>query len=280
MRFDLHSHTTASDGVLTPEELMLRADVRQLDAIAITDHDTLSGLNEAKQAISNSNLKVNLVNGVEISTKWHGYEIHIVGLCVDLDDDALNQSLATQLNHREIRAQAVSAKLAKQGVENAYDKAKAIAKGEAVSRTHFAKVLIEEGAVTHFEQAFKKFLGKGKKAYVSPNWMDIVSAIKLIKRAGGIAVLAHPIRYDMSNKWLTKLIQEFSELGGDALEVGLNQISLNQKLHMARLAQQFELYSSQGSDFHAPAKWADLGRNLSLTEKCKPVWQHPKWRLA
>jgi len=259
---------------------MLRADIKQIDVLAITDHDTVAGLTTAKQVIDEKGLKTKLVNGVEISTKWHGYEIHIVGLCLDIDDEVLTQTLATQIKHREIRAQAISDKLAKKGIENVYDDAKEKAKGQAVSRTHFAKVLLDRGIVSNFDAAFKKYLGKGKSAYVSPNWMDIESAIKIIHRAQGLAVLAHPIRYDMSNKWMTKLIAEFSGLGGNGIEVGLSQMSVNQREHLSRLATQYDLYCSQGSDFHSPAKWTELGRNLKLTEKCRPIWQHPKWRLG
>lgn len=280
MLYDLHSHTTASDGTLTPTELVLRADIRQIDVLAITDHDTLGGLAEAEQAIAEHNLKVQLASGVEISTKWHGYEIHILGLGVDSKDEVLLSCLQTQLKHRDIRARAISEKLAKKGIEGVFERASELAKGQAVSRTHFAKVLLERGIVSNFDAAFKKYLGKGKSAYVSPNWMDIESAIKAIHRADGLAVVAHPIRYDMSNKWMTKLIAEFSELGGDGLEVGLSQMSQNQREHLSRLAQEYDLYCSQGSDFHYPAKWTELGRNLRLTEKCRPIWQHPKWRLT
>ena len=280
MIYDLHSHTTASDGSLTPEELVLRADIKQINVLAITDHDTTGGLLEAKNHIVENNLNVGLVNGVEISTKWHGYEIHILGLCIDPSDQMLNDCLDIQLKHRVIRAKAMSEKLAKLGFDNVYEQANQLAKGQAVSRTHFAKVLLNIGAVSNFDAAFKKYLGKGKKAYVSPTWMDIESAIKIIHSSGGIPVLAHPIRYDMSNKWMTKLIEEFTELGGEGIEVGLTQMSPNQRDHLSRLANLNGLYSSQGSDFHSPAKWIELGRNLRLTEKCKPIWQHPKWRLA
>ncbi len=280
MIYDLHSHTTASDGSLTPSELVMRADIKQIDVLAITDHDTLGGLAEAQSAIEQNNLKVKLSNGVEISTKWHGYEIHIVGLGVDTKDEVLQSCLEIQLKHRDLRAKAISEKLSKKGIEGVFEQANKLAKGQAVSRTHFAKVLLERGIVSNFDAAFKKYLGKGKSAYVSPNWMDIDSAIKAIHRAEGLAVLAHPIRYDMSNKWMTKLITEFAALGGDGIEVGLSQMSQNQRDHLSRLADTYGLYCSQGSDFHSPAKWTELGKNLRLTEKCKPIWQHPKWRLG
>lgn len=259
---------------------MMRADIKQIGVLAITDHDTVSGLAEAETAIKDNNLKVQLAKGVEISTKWHGYEIHIVGLGVDTQDEVLLSCLETQIKHREIRAKAISDKLRKKGIEDVYEDASRLAKGQAVSRTHFAKVLLDRGLVSNFDQAFKKYLGKGKSAYVSPNWMDIESAIKAIHRANGLTVLAHPIRYDMSNKWMTKLIEEFSQWGGDGIEVGLSQMSPNQREHLSRLAKLNGLYCSQGSDFHSPAKWTELGRNLRLTEKCQPIWQHPKWRLG
>ncbi|WP_341206750.1 PHP domain-containing protein [uncultured Psychrosphaera sp.] len=280
MIYDLHSHTTASDGSLTPVELVTRADVRQVGVLAVTDHDTVDGLTAAKREIDLKKLKLKLVNGVEISTKWHGFEIHIVGLCIDPEDSVLLSCLDTQLKHREIRAQSMSDKLEKKGIENVYQEAREMAVGKCVSRTHFAKVLLQRGVVSNFDAAFKKYLGKGKSAYVSPSWMDIETAVKIIKRAGGISVIAHPIRYDMSNKWLAKLVAEFAEHGGDALEVGLSQQSPNQRLHISTLANNNNLYSSQGSDFHAPARWTDLGKSLYLTEQCKPVWQHPKWRFA
>lgn len=280
MIYDLHSHTTASDGSLTPVELVTRADVRQVGVLAVTDHDTVDGLTAAKREIDLKKLKLKLVNGVEISTKWHGFEIHIVGLCIDPEDSVLLSCLDTQLKHREIRAQSMSNKLEKKGIENVYQEAREMAVGKCVSRTHFAKVLLQRGVVSNFDAAFKKYLGKGKSAYVSPSWMDIETAVKIIKRAGGISVIAHPIRYDMSNKWLAKLVAEFAEHGGDALEVGLSQQSPNQRLHISTLANNNNLYSSQGSDFHAPARWTDLGKSLYLTEQCKPVWQHPKWRFA
>jgi predicted metal-dependent phosphoesterase TrpH len=174
----------------------------------------------------------------------------------------------------------MSEKLAKKGFENVYQDARAMALGKCVSRTHFAIVLLQRGVIPNFDAAFKKYIGKGKPAYVSANWMDIETAVNIIHQAGGIAVIAHPIRYDMSNKWLAKLVAEFAQYGGDALEVGLTQLSPNQRTHIAGLANQHELYSSQGSDFHAPARWTDLGKSLYLTEQCKPVWEHPKWRFA
>lgn len=277
---DLHSHTTSSDGSLTPVELLQRAENRHVDVLAITDHDTTEGADIASEWLENQSFNVKLVKGVEISTKWHGYEIHIVGLNVDTQNTMLQDALVNQRKNREIRALSVGEKLAKLKIEGVYDEAKELAGGKLISRTHFARALVNRGEVSTFDNAFKKYLGKGKKAYVSPHWMDIESAVKIVHNAGGLAVLAHPVRYDMSNKWLTKLIEEFAELGGDGIEVGLAQQSHNQKEHMSRLANQFGLYSSLGSDFHGISKWNDLGRNLRLTEKCKPIWHHKRWPIS
>lgn len=278
--YDLHSHTTHSDGSLTAEELLTRADIKQIGALAITDHDTISGLNVAKQFIAEQQLKLKLVNGVEISTKWHGFEIHIVGLCFDQDNTALNELLSRQQAARKERAKLMALKLEKKGFAGIYQQAYELAGSDHISRTHFAKALIANGAVAHFNGAFKKYLGKGKSAYVAAEWVSIEDAVSAINEANGLAVLAHPVRYDMSNKWLAKLVAQFADAGGAALEVGMTQISPNQRAHLQRLAQQHQLYSSVGSDFHAPARWIELGRHLKLTEQCVPIWQHPKWRFA
>lgn len=278
--YDLHSHTTESDGSLTVSELLMRADIKQVNALAITDHDTINGLVKAKQYIEEQSLKIQLVNGVEISTKWHGFEIHVIGLCLDLENEQLNGLLTQQQSARRVRAKLVAEKLEKKGYGGIYQEAFDLAGSDHISRTHFAKALINRGGVAHFNGAFKKYLGKGKSCYVAADWVSIEEAVAAINAAGGIAVLAHPIRYDMSNKWLAKLVAQFAEAKGSGIEVGLTQITPNQRTHLSNLAQQHGLYSSQGSDFHGPARWIELGRSLKLGENCKPVWDHPKWRFA
>lgn len=278
--YDLHSHTTHSDGSLTAAELLTRAEIKQVGALAITDHDTIDGLEVAEAFIASQGLKIKLVNGVEISTRWHGFEIHIVGLCFDRNNSKLSELLDNQQKARRHRAKAMALKLEKKGFEGIYDAAYRLAGSDHISRTHFAKALINCGAVSHFNGAFKKYLGKGKSAYVAADWVTVGQAIEAINQANGIAVLAHPVRYDMSNKWLAKLVAEFAAAGGGALEVGMTQISPNQRTHLNNLAQQHHLYSSVGSDFHGPARWIELGRGLKLTEHCQPIWQHSKWRFA
>ncbi len=280
LKYDLHTHTTCSDGVLSPTELVFRADNKQVDVLAITDHDSLAALAIAQEEIKLRNLKVRLASGVEISTRWHGFEIHVVGLCIDTQNKTLNVSLQKQQQQREGRAERIAQKLEKKGISGTLELAKRHANNGVISRTHFAKALMELGAVNSFDQAFKKYLGKGKGAYVTPEWMSVSDAVELIRAAGGISVIAHPVRYDMSNKWLRKLVAEFASVGGDALEVGLTQMSPDQRRFISDIAKEHSLYSSLGSDFHAPTRWTELGRGIYLSENCIPVWQHPSWRLA
>lgn len=188
--------------------------------------------------------------------------------------------LKSQQDKRRIRATKIGEKLEKKGLAGVYKLACEYAAGESVSRSHFAKAMLTLGYVQNFDSAFKKYLGKGKQAYVTPDWCTIEEAVEMIKSAGGISVIAHPVRYDLSNKWLRKLIHQFTSAGGDALEVGLVQMNPDQKKFIASLAKEHNLYSSQGSDFHHESRWTELGRNLSLTDTCKPVWTHERWRLV
>lgn len=279
MKYDLHSHTTCSDGSLTPSELVLRADVKNVDVLAITDHDSVAAIEVAQSEILQKNYGLKLVSGVEISTKWHGFDIHIVGLCIDHQSNELRAFLEKQREKRRSRALKIGEKLEKKGLNGVYELACEYAAGESVSRSHFAKAMLHLGYVSNFDNAFKKYLGKGKQAYVAPDWCEIEEAVHIIKSSGGISAIAHPVRYDLSNKWLRKLITQFAAAGGDALEVGLVQMNPDQKKFIASLAQEHNLYSSQGSDFHHESRWTELGRNLSLTESCKPVWTHQRWRL-
>lgn len=276
LRVDLHSHTKCSDGSLTPEELIERAVGYQIDMLAITDHDTTEAFNIASSYIKDKNYPIKLVSGVEISTGWHGFEIHVVGLNIDINNPQLCELIAAQQQVRERRARMMAEKLAKCGFDNMYDKAKKLAGSAALTRTHFAKVLLNEGSVNTMQAAFDKYIGKGKRAYIKPMWTDIENACAVIEQAGGHSVLAHPIRYDLSAKWRRRLIVEFKLWGGDALEVALPQMNQQQRQQMVSYCQEYDLLASAGSDFHAPSRWSDLGRNLNLPDNCKPVWQ--QWR--
>jgi len=271
-RIDLHSHTSCSDGSLTPQELVERAVNFQLNALAITDHDTTSALSVARNYITEKNLPLMLINGIELSTAWQGFEIHIVGLNINADYEGLKTLISQQQKLREQRAISMGEKLAKCGFNDVYSQAKAIAGEGSITRAHFAKVLLQQGHVTTMQKAFDKYIGKGKRAYVKPNWCSIEEAVAMIHGAGGSAVMAHPIRYDLSAKWLRRLIVEFKAVKGDALEIVLPQMAPQQRELMLNYCLEYDLHASMGSDFHFPSRWSDLGRNLRMPEKATPVW--------
>lgn len=273
LRVDLHSHTNCSDGALTPQTLIDRAVNCQLDVLAITDHDTTSGIAIARQYIQDKQMPLTLISGIEISTAWHGFEIHIVGLNIDTNNSGLQALITQQQQARELRATTMGTKLEKCGFPGVYDTAKALAGEGSITRAHFAKVLLQQGHVNTMQSAFDKYIGKGKRAFVKPTWCEIKEAIAVIHGAGGVAVMAHPVRYDLSAKWLRRLIVQFKEEAGDALEIALPQMSPDQRRQMLTYCLEYDLYASMGSDFHYPTKWSDLGRNLTLPDNCKPVWQ-------
>ncbi len=273
MKFDLHSHTFYSDGMLSPAELLARAIERKVDVLAITDHDTLLGLAPAHAAIAEQQLPLQLVNGVEISTSWYEFEIHIVGLAIDPTDTQLQHRLASQQERRLERAREMARRLTKHNVPDCLDAVLALANGGAVTRTHFARHLMNIGKASSMAGVFKHYLARGKAGYVPNNWVSLVEAVQWIHDAGGIAVLAHPLRYNLNGKWLTKLMREFASAGGDAAEVASCQLTPVQKRDVWVLCQQFGLVASQGSDFHQPTDWSDLGRGLYLTDDIRTVWQ-------
>lgn len=270
--YDLHAHTTASDGVLTPAELVQRAVDNQVNVLAITDHDTIQGLNEAHQQIKNKKLPIHLINGVEISTTWKNKEIHIVGLNISTINQQLTQLLYTQEQSRLARAMQISAKLHKVSIHNAYEFAKLYAKGNIVSRAHFARFLVEQGYVKDVKRAFKKYLGKSGYAYVPPQWTTMEEAINIIHQSNGQAVLAHPSRYDLTATKIQTLIYHFKALDGDAIEVSQSRQTLDDLKLLANYANKFDLLASQGSDFHDFNNYLDLGKTQALPDDVKPIW--------
>lgn len=272
-RYDLHSHTTASDGLLTPTELVKRAAVMGIDVLAITDHDTLAGLNEARQAISAGALPLMLVAGVEVSTQWSNHEIHIVGLNIDQAHPAITALLGAQRDKRLARALAIGERLARAGIPDAWSGANRFARDQLVTRGHFARYLVSIGVADTMANVFKKYLSKGKTGYVPPQWCTIDEAVNAIHQSGGQAVLAHPGRYPLSAKWLKRLVDHFAEAGGDAMEVAMCQQSPQERTLLAGYARERGLLASQGSDFHQPCAWIELGRRLWLPGGVEPVWR-------
>ncbi|EEC9778938.1 5'-3' exoribonuclease [Escherichia coli] len=271
--YDLHSHTTASDGCLTPEALVHRAVEMRVGTLAITDHDTTAAIAPAREEISRSGLALNLIPGVEISTVWENHEIHIVGLNIDIIHPLMCEFLAQQTERRNQRAQQIAERLEKAQIPGALEGAQRLAQGGAVTRGHFARFLVECGKASSMADVFKKYLARGKTGYVPPQWCTIEQAIDVIHHSGGKAVLAHPGRYNLSAKWLKRLVAHFAEHDGDAMEVAQCQQSPNERTQLATLARQHHLWASQGSDFHQPCPWIELGRKLWLPAGVEGVWQ-------
>lgn len=277
LKIDLHSHTKHSDGHLTPAELVDRAHNMQLDVLAITDHDTVAAVDEAIDYQAQQKRPLHIVAGVELSTSWHGFDIHILGLNLDHHNPQLQQRLTQQAQARELRAVKIANKLAKAGFEDTYEAAVKLAAGGQISRAHFARVLHARGIVSDMQRAFDKYLGKGKKAHVSPQWISIEEGVNWVNQAGGKAVLAHPGHYDLTTKWLRRLITQFVQAGGRGMEVVHGHLSPQKKQLLAGLAMEYGLEASAGSDFHFPGRWVELGKNLSLPPQLMPIWHD--WAL-
>lgn len=271
IRVDLHSHSTASDGTLTPTELFTRAAERGVDALALTDHDTLSGLSEAGRAASGCG--VLLIPGVEISVTWNKRTIHIVGLNVDSENAQLRSGLEQLREFRVWRTQEIARRLEKAGVAGAYDGALSFAHGDLVSRTHFARFLVSTGRAESVPDVFRRYLVHGKPGHVSGQWAELATAVGWINAAGGQAVLAHPARYKLTRSRMIRLLTEFQAAGGCGIEVISGSHSKDECYKMAKFAEDFGFKSSVGSDFHSPDnRWIDLGRLPELPSTCQPIW--------
>lgn len=277
MKIDLHSHTFCSDGILSPQDLVERAVAQKINVLAITDHDTVAGLAIAAEHIASQQLPLQLIDGVEISTSWYEFEIHIVGLQINPNDPELLARLESQQQRRLERATEMARRLTKFQVPDCLPAVLKLANGAALTRTHFARHLVNIGKASSMNNVFKKYLARGKAGYVPNNWVDLATAVQWIHDAGGVAVLAHPLKYNLNGKWLTKLMREFALAGGDAAEVASPQQTPVQKREIWRLCQLFELKASVGSDFHQPTQWNELGRGLYMTDDIIPIWQN--WQL-
>lgn len=276
-RYDLHTHSTASDGTLSPQELVRRAKQAGVSVLALTDHDTTEGIAEAKYAALRHG--IDLVPGVEISVSWEPYVIHVVGLGVDTGCHVLQQGLARLREQRRERAMEMGRRLQKSGIDGAYDGAMELCNGRLISRTHFARFLVDSGYVDDEAKVFTKYLVSGKPGYVPGHWASLEEVVTWIRAAGGQAVIAHPARYPFTRTKLRTLIGEFKELGGDAIEVVSGNYTRDDCLTMARHAMDFGLMGSLGSDFHTPGHFrADIGRTHDLPDGVIPVWHD--WGLG
>ena len=275
--YDLHCHSTVSDGLLSPSELVARAAERGVKFLALTDHDDVDGLTEAAEAAARCGIA--FINGVEISVSWRSHTLHIVGLNIDPNYPALAEGLHAIRSGRRHRAELMAESLARSGIggvlEGAYRYA---ANPDIIGRTHFARYLVEAGHCKDVGSVFKRYLVKGKPGYVPHQWADLQDAINWIRGAGGIAVLAHPGRYTagrkaMGKSTLRELLEEFTAMGGQAIEVVTGSHTPPQYAEFARYATEFGLLSSCGSDYHGPGEsYRDMGRLPDLPLECKPVW--------
>lgn len=252
--------------------LLARAKEREVNVLALTDHDTIAGVVLAQQAADECG--ITLVTGIEFSSQWGKGGVHIVGLGVTLDSPALKSAIEHQQNARVNRAEQIAARLAKAGFPGALAGAQLIAGEALVGRPHFAQHLVNIGAVNNINAAFKKYLGAGKPADVKYQWPDMKTVIDWIHQAGGVSVLAHPCKYDLTRSKMCALISDFALAGGDALEVISGQQASAMTNDLARIAQANNLAASCGSDFHFPnSPWQELGNFSNLPENCRPVWQ-------
>ena len=272
MNVDLHCHTDRSDGSLPPEKLIALAIDRKIDILAITDHDNIDCYKE----ISETTGDLTLITGVEFSTVWRNIGVHIVGLNMDLNNAELLKGIEFQSAAREKRAELIDQRLYSLGFKGCLDGAKRISKGSQVGRPHFAQHLVDIGAVSNIQQAFKRYLGAGKAGDIKQQWASLGEVISWIRGAGGVAVLAHPTKYKMTRTKLCLLLENFIELGGEAMEVISGTQTASETQSMARLCNQYNLLASRGSDFHSPGQpWAALGMTPELPANCEPVWS--KW---
>ncbi|NBV74915.1 MAG: PHP domain-containing protein [Methylococcaceae bacterium] len=271
LRYDLHCHSTASDGALSPRDLVSRAFEQGVNVLALTDHDTVDGLGEAR--LQAQQLGIRLINGIELSCTHLNQCLHIVGLNIDPDHPGLREGLSKQQALRDERAKRIADKLAKKGIPGVYEAVLVNSGKGEITRTHFAEYLLRQAYVNSMQEAFDRYLNKGQPAYVSTSWASLEEVVSWIVNAGGIAVLAHPLRYKLSNKWINRALAVFKEAGGQGIEVVNGRGSLEE----VRLAQQFaerhQLVASTGSDFHAPdTPYLELGRLVELPATLIPVW--------
>jgi predicted metal-dependent phosphoesterase TrpH len=272
LAIDLHTHSNRSDGSLTPAELVQRASASGLHVLALTDHDTIAGLDEARAAAAEAGIR--LVPGVEISASWRGQAIHVLGLWIDPAARQLRERLDSQAERRRVRMRAICARLAKLGLPGAELLAAVEAAPGLPTRAHLAEALRAGGHVDRTDDAFRKYLGKGKAAHLAAEWPVLGEVVGWICAAGGVASLAHPARYALSAGARRQLLADFVAAGGGAIEVVSGGNGAQHMEASAMLAVKFGLLGSIGSDFHNPQQiWNPLGRSLKLPDCVVPVWR-------
>lgn len=269
---DLHCHSTISDGVLAPAQVVALAAARGVEILALTDHDDVSGLAEGAAVAADHGIR--FINGVEISVTWRGTTVHIVGLGINPHERALLDGLASIRAGRDGRAQRMAASLADIGIRGALAGAARHARNPAVlSRTHFARFLVEEGIAADVHGVFDHYLASGKPGFVAHEWTTLAEALGWIHGAGGVAVAAHPGRYRLGRQELNDFFACFKRLGGEGIEVHSGSQGREQSAEMARIARRFGFLASTASDFHAAGESpVELGGMPPLPPDLTPIW--------
>ena len=276
VHYDLHSHSLASDGTLSPAELVTAAHAGGGDVLALTDHDTTGGLAEAAKCARQLGLQ--LLPGVEISVSWQSQTMHVLGLGVDPACAELEAGLTGLREFRDWRAGEIGRRLARSGIPGCYEGARKLASGSIVGRMHFAHHLVAGGHARSVRDVFKRFMVNNKPGYVSGNWASLEDALDWITRAGGLAVLAHPARYRMSASKLRRFLEEFRAGGGVGMEVISGSHTRDNVIAMAALCRNQNMLASCGSDYHGPENpWIKLGQLPELPAGCIPVWESERW---
>ena len=269
---DLHLHSRASDGSLKPAQLVQLCAERGVQMLALTDHDCLRGLEEARLASRAADIR--FIPGVEISVTWEHKTLHVVGLNIDADSPVLKTGLARMQQERIERAREIGRRLEIRGYPGACAGALALAEQGNVTRTHFARWLQANGHAGSMQKAFQRLLAYGKPGYVASNWAGLEECIRWIHAAGGMAVLAHPLRYRMTRTWLMRALDEFKQAGGDGIEVICGGGNRDEHAAASHYAKRFQLSASVGSDFHSPAAgWNQPGIDSCLLQNLAPVWE-------
>ncbi|RMQ49567.1 Phosphotransferase domain-containing protein [Pseudomonas cichorii] len=280
MNVDLHCHSTASDGSLAPAAVVARAYENGVRVLSLTDHDTVEGLEEARAAAHS--LGMQLVNGVELSCTWGGATIHILGYGFDVKAQALVDAIHRLHEGRWLRAEEISRKLAIKGMPGALEGARAIQKelgdsGNAPARPHFADFLVRAGFVKDRAEAFRKWLGAGKLGDVKQHWPTLEETVATLRASGAWISLAHPSHYDFTRSKRRKLVADFIQAGGHAIEVVNGMQPADQVGTLAILAREFGLLVTAGSDFHGPGAWSEIGIYRPLPEDLPPLWSRFKY---
>ena len=277
-RIDLHTHSDRSDGTLAPHMLVAEALRRQVQMLALTDHDTVAGCGEARAACDTaaaSGAQAPLfIAGIELTCEWLGREIHVVGLDIDVRDVALTAHIASLQQLRRERLGAIGRRLDAAGLPGSELAGGILASATSATRMHLARALVATGHAADTDQAFERWLKRGRPAHVPAQWPELTAVVQRIRDAGGLAVLAHPQRYTLSAGGLRELAAGFKAAGGGGIEVSIAGIGPADTDRLATLARRFDLAGSVGSDFHAPGiPWRPVGRFAKLPDRIRPIYE-------